>query len=666
MDAYKANGFSGIGFMLSTDNDIAGLDIDHCRDAESKKIEPWALEIVDELNTYTEVSPSGTGLRAFFHGGLPPRGRKKGNVELYDTGRYLTVTGQRLPDTPQTLENRQSQVEALHQKIFADKPKTPSPKTRPTAGTDLDDKVLLKKMFASKDGPDVERLFRGEWQAAYPSQSEADLALCNSLAFWFNRDPQRIDRVFRKSGLLRDKWDRDAGQGTYGERTVEKAIKATTEVYTPGKQPTATTKAELEAKIKATEDVDELLGPVLKEVATSGLSESLTHLLKKSIAKKTGVPLAAINADAQKILSKTEGKKLRHLSAAQGIVKDFGKENVLTASQFVWRWNGCGVWKRLDDREIKNQVHKTLEAESVTKSAVESVLDLFKTETFAPEHEFDRAGRSINVKNGELHWTGKIWELRPHDREHFRTVQLPVTYNPKAKAPRFNKFLNEIFAHDPDINEKIQIVHEAIGYSLLPSCEYEKFLLLIGPGANGKSVLMAVIEALVGRESVCAVQPSQFENKFQRAHLYGKLVNLVTEIAEGHEIADAQLKAITSGELTTAEHKHKPPFNFHPFCTCWFGTNHMPHTRDFSDALFRRAIIVTFNRVFAEKEQDPHLKTKLQKELPGILNLALEGLARLFKSGQFTLAESGEEAKAEWRLNCDQVAQFAEDECVTG
>jgi putative DNA primase/helicase len=83
-------------------------------------------------------------------------------------------------------------------------------------------------------------------------------------------------------------------------------------------------------------------------------------------------------------------------------------------------------------------------------------------------------------------------------------------------------------------------------------------------------------------------------------------------------MADAEIKAITSGELITAEHKNKPPFDFSPFATCWFGTNHMPHTRDFSDALFRRALILTFNRVFAEHERDPKLKEKLIAELEGI------------------------------------------------
>jgi putative DNA primase/helicase len=160
---------------------------------------------------------------------------------------------------------------------------------------------------------------------------------------------------------------------------------------------------------------------------------------------------------------------------------------------------------------------------------------------------------------------------------------------------------------------------------------------------------------------VAGVQPSSFDNRFQRAHLHQKLANIVTELRQGEVIADAELKAITSGEPATVEHKHKDPFVMRPFATCWFGTNHMPHTRDFSDALFRRATILTFNRVFTPDEQDPLLKDKLLAELPGILTLALNAYAEACQFG-FTQPSSSESAKNEWRLEADQVAQFV-DEC---
>ena len=188
--------------------------------------------------------------------------------------------------------------------------------------------------------------------------------------------------------------------------------------------------------------------------------------------------------------------------------------------------------------------------------------------------------------------------------------------------------------------------------------------MLIGNGANGKSVMLFVIEALIGSTNVAAVQPSNFKEKHQRAHLHGKLANLITEIAEGEIIADAQLKAIVSGEMTTAEHKFNPPFDFHPYATCWFATNHMPHTRDFSEALFRRAIILEFNNRFDGEQCDPNLINKLTLELPGIFNMALGAIGGVLYRDRFSTCDSSEEIKLKWRHEADQVAQFVEEMCI--
>ncbi|SPD73773.1 conserved hypothetical protein [uncultured Desulfobacterium sp.] len=207
---------------------------------------------------------------------------------------------------------------------------------------------------------------------------------------------------------------------------------------------------------------------------------------------------------------------------------------------------------------------------------------------------------------------------------------------------------------------------EAIGYSLLSECLFEKFFLLIGPGANGKSVLLDVLIHLLGKEQTAGVQPSQFGNRFQRAHLFGKLINVVTELSEGLEIPDGELKSIVSGEMTTVEFKHRDPFNIFPFATCWFASNHLPRTRDFSPAFFRRAIVIPFNRIFSETEQDERLKDKLREELTGILNLSLEAMKGVFLRGHFTKTASSEVVVKEWRIESDQVQQFAMECCRFG
>ena len=354
------------------------------------------------------------------------------------------------------------------------------------------------------------------------------------------------------------------------------------------------------------------------------------------------------------------------LTMARAVINKIGRENLLSTDVHVWYWRDSGVWKVIPDRELKQYVQRGLETAGckITKGIVDSVADILKTEIFAKEHEWNCHKDTINFMNGELHWTGETWELRPHSRENYRTTQIPYEYDPNAKCPRFLQFLAEVFDGDSDCNEKAQLLAELIGYTLISDTRYEVFVILVGSGANGKSVLLDVIRVMVGRENVAAVQPSQFGHKHQRAHLHLKLANLVTEIAEGAELADAELKAITSGELTTAEEKFQDPFDFRPFCTCWFGTNHMPHTRDFSEALFRRARIIPFNRVFQYGiDADPDLKDKLTLEIPGIINFSLRTFSEVLKRGMFTEPVSSIELKKKWRIEADQAAQFVADAC---
>ncbi|RZB38011.1 MAG: putative DNA primase/helicase [Desulfobacteraceae bacterium Eth-SRB2] len=499
---------------------------------------------------------------------------------------------------------------------------------------------------------------------------------------FFDKDPagfaatQRVAKILGQK-VLNVKWDADtpnkydvndllqAGQRDVIIRMIEDAT------YNPEYGligEVKSTREELTKRIEETDDIDRLLGPIARDVAQSGLPATYILILRKSLAKKAGVTVKALEQDAGE--RKHEGgssdnSKLDHLKITTQVINRYGIENIIYFGGLIYLWRKKGVWQKVDDQEVKKKIHKVIgDNENINQNVINSILSMLQTKAFLPNHRFDISTDTINCLNGELKWTKEEgWTLITHDRKHYRTSQIPVTYDPKAEAPRFGRFLSEIFIGDEDKILKAALVCEILGYTLLSTCLYEIFILLIGHGANGKSVLMRLVEALVGSENVCGVQPSQLDNKFQRAHLHGKLANVVTEINEVYKIADAQIKALSSGELTTAEYKNKDPFDFHPFATGWFGTNHMPHTQDFSEALFRRAIIIPFNRVFAEKEQDKHLIDKLKKELPGILNMALSGLEQVFLKGGFTRTVECEDAKKRWRLECDQAAQFAEDCC---
>lgn len=399
------------------------------------------------------------------------------------------------------------------------------------------------------------------------------------------------------------------------------------------------------------------------------LPSTRREVVLKAIKMATGISLAALRefgaADRaeQYALANPEPD---HLDLARAVIERIGPQNIVVDGAGFWQWRDKGVWQLQEEAVLKQAIQYVLEeqGERVIANTVSGVSTTLRSYAFQRDHRFDIGNpETINCLNGqlELDWLGG--ELVPHNREDYRTTQIPVVYDHSAKAPMFMQFLDDVFRDDEDKEAKKKSLLELIGYTLTSHARHEKFAILIGSGANGKSVLLSVLEALCGHENVAGVQPSNFDNKFQRAHLHGKLANIVTELRQGETIADAELKAITSGEPATVEHKHQTPFVMRPFSTCWFGTNHMPHTRDFSPALFRRAIILRFGRTFATHEQDPNLKDKLMTELPGILNEAIWAYEQAVLGGNgFTEAPSSVEEKKAWRLEADQVAGFV-DEC---
>lgn len=409
------------------------------------------------------------------------------------------------------------------------------------------------------------------------------------------------------------------------------------------------------------DDVDET-AELLEEC--QALTPVQCERVLRAIKQATGIGIGTLKDEMKQ--TREAKPELDHLAMARMVIESVGRENLISAQAHVWKWRETGVWAKVDDRTIKQVVQTRLDRlpeASVNASTVNSVADVLKTEVHSESHEFNVGNpEAVNCLNGQIEFVGDQWELRPHCREDYRTTQIPVAFDPAAQAPMFERFLDQVFEPDADREAKRQAALELIGYTLMSHARHERFVMLIGPGGNGKSVKLAVLEALCGAANVAGVQPSSFDRSFQRAHLHMKLANIVTELRQGEVIADAELKAITSGEPATVEHKFQDPFVMRPFATCWFGTNHMPHTRDFSEALFRRATILKFDRTFAPHEQDPLLKEKLFTELPGILNLALSAYARALRTG-FTAPASSEEAKREWRLEADQVAMFVDDAC---
>lgn len=236
--AVESGQYAGIGFEFAENGGYVGVDFDHCID-QNGALSAWAIDKMERLYSYTEVSPSGSGIHILCKGKLPGKAVKRPHAEMYDCGRYFTVTGDTWGVEATPLRDPGEALEQLYTELQADG-KKPSQSTggerpAPAPGGSASDGIEAARH--SKNAAKFEALFMGEWQGAYSSQSQADQAFCNLLAFYCRKDPAAMDDIFRRSGLMRPKWDQRHGAKTYGEMTIEKAIADTTEVWEPKTLP---------------------------------------------------------------------------------------------------------------------------------------------------------------------------------------------------------------------------------------------------------------------------------------------------------------------------------------------------------------------------------------------------------------------------------------------
>lgn len=315
-----------------------------------------------------------------------------------------------------------------------------------------------------------------------------------------------------------------------------------------------------------------------------------------------------------------------------------------------------GVYKKLDDNEVK-KIIKDLLGNKYTSNRAREIMDAMQAETFLPVEELNNT-EYLNLRNGLFNLD--TYEIEPHSPEIYSTIQLDVSYDGKALCKKWSKTLYEIFKND---REKIQILQEFFGLCLTRDTKYEKALICVGDGANGKSVVLHVLQKLLGEDNYSAIPLEQFANMHYLADLFGRLANISVETNARSSVYDSTFKQVVSGDPIQADAKYKKPIKFRPFSKLIFALNNMPRVDDKTDAFFRRLIILRFNRIFREEEQNKNLKHELEEELDGIFRWALFGLDKLRQRGYFNLPQDMRIEIEEYRRQNNNILLFVEEEC---
>lgn len=268
----------------------------------------------------------------------------------------------------------------------------------------------------------------------------------------------------------------------------------------------------------------------------------------------------------------------------------------------------------------------------------------------------------INLRNGTFEITKLGVRLRGFQQSDFLTYQLPFEYNPDAKCPIFNSYLNKVL---PDISSQ-RVLAEYIGYVFIKNgsnaLKEEKALVLYGTGANGKSVFFEVVTALLGPEntSTFSLQNLTDTSGYYRAMIANRLVNYASEINGNLEAS--LFKQLVSGEPVEARLPYHDPIQIRQYAKLIFNCNELPKDVEHTNAYFRRFLIIPFEVTIPEADQDKLLHRKIiDKELSGVFNWILDGLQRLLAQRRFSDCEAASKTLDKYKTQSDSVKQFIDD-----
>jgi putative DNA primase/helicase len=583
-------GFNGRGLVFTPDQLLLGVDGDHIL-AGDQISDDCFKRFVGAADTYTEVSPSKTGLHIYLALTQPldlERNRKN-SYEAYTVARYFTVTFQPFIDKPiRTV----TPVEAIELLKLLGYP------WRKQENIDL-----LERMFQSRNGGKIRALYDGDTSEYSNDQSAADLALCCHLSWWANGNAAEIERLWLESPLgAREKTQQ---RKDYRDRTISAALSQVRGGFTSN-TGTNETSAPAEAK------------PKTDKKAPPPTDDDLADLW------------AAKHPDVVYGLG-----EFRHYADGfyEVVKRDLVKSEILDVCKAA---KVCGA--------------------RPSARLIASVTELASLQLLISDERWDTDPDILVCNNGTLHIPSMT--LREHRAEDFQSSAVCFDFDPQARAPMFEYALNCAI---PDAADFLQ---EFVGYSFTTDTQYETALWFTGPMGSGKSTITSGIQVSMGARAGLLSLADVERSSFALTNLPGKTLVVSTEQPTGYMQHSHVLNAIISGEPISVDRKFRDPVILIPHAKILWAMNELPRIGDAGNGLFRRVKVIKFPPL--QGPPDPRIKEAIKGEGAGVLNWALEGLARLRARGHFDIPACVRSATDDFQQTNDVPAVFVSECCEVG
>lgn len=691
-------GFEGIGFMFG--DGIFGIDLDNHPDAKTgeyamtqEEFMQFAQEFIDGLNSYTEFSRSKKGIHIICRGKLPEGRRRKGCVEMYDHGRFFACTGYTIKSSP--VMERSEEIIPLWKKYVDDSEELRKIAAARAAsplgdmlgtGSGLTDAEVVEKASNSRNGGSFSALMNGDMSAYQNDHSGADIAFCSMLAFWCNGDADQMDRIFRSSALMREKWDTMRGSRTYGQQTIEKAIASMTNGYQKqdhierpkikivGKEETE--EKPMDNFMNLSDDGEPIFRPkkVFKTYpyTDTGNAECFFDQFgdvfhynvdakmwmiwtgktwefdKKDIIRKYANELIDIRKkDYERILE--EAKK-----AAENGEEDKQRRLLKTAEA-----------SKKNIERISNKAGK--DAMMAEMQAIHKIPVL--------QTDFDKDIYTLNTDSGIVDLRTGIISAFDKERMLSKNTHVGVSFD---YPETWMKFLKGVFYRgdgeeaEQETQEIIDCMQMALGLSLTGDTREQTMFLLYGSGSNGKSTLMELLAYIMGdycktidSNMLMAKAAMNASVQFSLAELVGCRFLITKETDEGDKLAEGTVKSLTGSDQINAQQKYGRPFQFMPQFKLWMMTNNLPVIRGTDRGIWRRIFLVPFEHAFTDKEKDLDMPNKLRKEADKILGWCIQGYIKYVKSGERLIRPKCLSVALEaYKGEMDVVSRFIDRFCI--